>query len=738
MSLERSLRVAVLVMGGTGLAALGLALGSPAWLLVGLGGLGACAVAGVLWPSWRLSRGLATLAIVAAANGIGAEVLGTGAVLVPGGHFLILTQLLFLGQERSSRNYGMVCILSFVQMMLAAILSVDLAFGVCFLLYLPASVATLLLLNLRGEVERSGAPASQAAQVRIGGRVLAMAAGVAAAGFALTIGVFLYFPRFGIQLFQLRPVQRGPTLMGFSDRIQFGDLGRILENPEAVMAVRLLVDGQPTDGAGLPLRWRATAHDTYENASWSNADYIKEASYQPLGSDRGFRPFVRPFPGRMVAQEVTLEPVSTRMLFFLPQLVALKTATPNLDAVFWHQASRTASSPRGSAVSLRYLAVSRIPAWDAAKLRETRALGRREARELLPCLQLPGTLTPRVRALAEKIVAGIPDAAWFDRARAVEAYLKGHYDYSLNQWRSREGVDPVEDFLFRVRRGHCEHFASAMAVLLRTLGIPARVATGFSGGEWNEFGQFYIVRQRNAHAWVEVYVPSIRDFWPFDPTPLGEAMPAPATGWFAGLDRRFAHLRLVWNSYVVNYSSEEQRDLMRAMTGLLSRLSDALPLWGGEWFAVETGRGSVVGGLAVVGILLVLGGGAVFLARAVARRRRAAGAPGAGGRSPVAFYRALEALLARGGLHRAPGVTPLEFVRAAIASGGALYAPAEAVVAAFYRVRYGGQRLSQAERGELRRALSLLAEGLREGRGAGSPRSSRRGASRGVARTTGE
>ncbi|HUT33662.1 MAG TPA: DUF3488 and transglutaminase-like domain-containing protein [Planctomycetota bacterium] len=710
MTPVRSLRVSVLVVAGTGIAALSLSLASAAWLLLAMGLFAAYLVLAALRPAWHLRRGLATVAAVAAAWGFVAEVAGTGAFLVPAAHFLLISQLVFLSQERTNRNYGLICVVSLVHIMLAGVLSVDLFFGLCFLVYLPAGVAALVLLNLSAELERHGSPAGAAPRVRP--RLLGAIALVAAVEFVLTVAVFLYFPRFGIQLFQFRPVQRGPTLTGFSDRIQFGDLGRILSNAQAVMAVRLLHDGQPIQAATFPLRWRATAHDTYENAAWSTKDYIKESDSRPFDREGECRlpPRYYRFPGIEVTQEVTLEPISTRMLFYLPQLLMLKTATPNLDSVFWHAESRTASSPRGSSVSLRYIAASRVPSWSAEQLRQPRSRLPGYP-EVSRALQLPRSITPRMRALAEQIVAGIPPDAFYDRARAVEAHLKGRYEYSLNPSPPRAGVDPVEDFLFEHRSGHCEYFASAMAILLRTLGIPARVATGFCGGEWNDFGQFYTVRQRNAHAWVEAYIPAVRDWETFDPTPLGEALlPAP-TGWLADLDSRLAHLRLLWNSYVVNYSTQEQHDLRDAALRLLSRLSNAIPSWGSGLFALEGGRAGGALGVVGIGLLLLLGAGAALLARRLVRvrRRRRAGA-GVAGRPTVGFYRRMEAILRRRGFRRGAAVTPKEFAAAVIAEGGATFAPAAIVAEAFGRVRYGARTLTPAEQSGVAAALTRLAD----------------------------
>jgi len=713
MTLERSLRASVLVLAGTGMAALALSLASALWLLLVGGSFTTCLAIAARRPQWHLRRGFATAGAIGATWAFLVEVLATGALLVPAAHFLLVIQFLWLAQERTSRHYGWLCLTSLFQMVVAGVLSVDLAFGVCFVAYLPVAVLALLLLNLRRELERSGAIGlHEPALAPVRRRLLASVAIVAVAELALSLAVFLYFPRFGFQLFQLHPVQRGPALAGISDYVHFGDLSRILDNPEVVMSARLYRNGEPFLARGIALLWRGIALDTYENATWSTHDYIGKSSDHSLRF-RDFRPIGRRCPGQEIEQEIALEPVSSRVLFYLPQLIQLRTGTPNLEGVFWHARSRTASAPRGNA-SLRYIVTSRIPAWDIAQRRRQVPLEPdRERRWLFgepePFCQLPPSITPRVRRLAEQIVAATPHDAFYDRATLVEAYLKGHYEYSREGGRTNPGIDPVEDFLFRRKRGHCEYFASAMVILLRTLGIPTRMATGFSGGEWNEYGQFYVIRQRNAHAWVEVYLPSIQDWWAFDPTPHTDATDAPADGWLARLDRRLAYLRLAWNSYVVNYSSQDQRRLAETANLFFARLSNAIPGMGGDWFTLDGGRAPGLGLFVPVAAGLAALAAAVFAFLLLGRLRGRWPRRHRGGRPAVAFYRRLEAILRRRGFRRDPAVTPLEFARGVVARGGDAYAPAEAVAEAFCRVRYGGRPLGPAERAEVARALAELA-----------------------------
>jgi len=708
MTLERPFHISVFTLVGTAMASLALALGSPTWLLIGPGLFAGYLLLSVLRPGWRLRRGIATLGVLFVALGVLVEVVSTATVLVPAAHFLILTQLIWLSQERTNRNYGWLCLTSLFQMMLAGVLTVDLFFGLCFAIYLPAGVATLLLLNLRCELERSGLlTPSRVRQERIGARLLVSAGLVVLAEAVLSIVVFVYFPRFGLQVLQLRPIRRGPALTGFGDRVRFGDLARILENPEVVMSVTILRRGKPARVDDFPLYWRGTAHDTYEKATWSTSAYMRDARMLRL-----------PFPGRRrgashakdIIQDIALEPVSSRVLFYLPHMVELRSATPNLDAVIYHEASRTISSARSSAVSLRYIVHSRRPAW---LLKSLRRRMRRPATEYLHgsagYIQLPDSLTPRLRLLAQRIARGNPANAVYDRARAIESYLRTHFRYSLEPGRAARDVDPVEDFLFHRSSGHCEYFAAAMVLLLRCLDIPARMVTGFRGGEWNEYGQFYVVRQQNAHAWVEVFVPSVHNWVAFDPTPAFAPPATPGDDWLSGLWRRLAHVRLAWNSFIVNYSSRDQEQLAQVVTRFLSRLSVAMPFWGSEGVAVESGYsigiGTLVaiwGGVVVLVVLAFLGFRLGRRARRRWRRARRSGRP------TVGFYRKMDDILRRRGFRREPATTPLEFAHEVVAAGGERYAPVEVVTDAFCQVRYGGRRLGAVERTEVSRALSAL------------------------------
>ncbi len=745
MTLERLFRVSALMLVGTAMAALTMALGSAPWLFVGLGLFAVYLVVSAAWPRWYLPRSVATAFVVITLQGVLVEVIATGTALVPAAHFLIITQLVWLslkepvaptlpgdgtgphppgsvdgiagdsGRPRhTSRNYGWLCLMSLLQMMLAGVLSVDMTFGVCLLIYLPVGVLTLLLFNLRCELERRGLlTPSRLQEMRIGTRLAASAAFVTLAELILTILVFIYFPRFGLQILQLRPVRRGPRLSGFSDQVHFGDIARILDNPEVVLSARLTRNGKPMRAEGFPLLWRGIGLDTYRDGTWSTRNFISESSTHRLDYPEKLRRV--PDPKRDIIQEIALEPVNTRILFHFPELLQIRKASPNLEEIDVHRLSGTYSAAGTTAVSLRYIVRSRPPHWSLRALQKpfphpASAYDHPDGR----FTQLPQSLSPRVRQLADQIVAEFPPEQVYNRVRKIETYLKARYGYSLRYGRVTPGVDPVEDFLFNKREGHCEYFAAAMVILLRSLRIPTRLVTGFRGGEWNEYGQFYIVRQRHAHAWVEVRLPATKVYWmSFDPTPA-VAAPAPSEGWLARLSRRMAYLRLTWNTWVVNYSSTDQRNLAASVTRFLSRLPNFLPGWGRGRLAIDSGVSAGLRAAMVLVVMVGLCGGMVFVVvwlRRRARRRR--GRKGRAGRPAIGFYRKMDDLLRRRGFARQPSFTPLEFADWIVDEAGEAYVPVRTISDAFCRVFYGGRRLSPAARADVHPALAALAGGRR-------------------------
>jgi hypothetical protein len=275
----------------------------------------------------------------------------------------------------------------------------------------------------------------------------------------------------------------------------------------------------------------------------------------------------------------------------------------------------------------------------------------------------------RVSALAQEVTR--TSTTPYEKVQAIERHLQQNYQYSLDVGTSPQ-TNPVEEFLFIRKTGYCEHYATAMVLMLRSIGIPARLVTGFLPGEWNDFGNYYSVRQQDAHAWVEVFFP--RSGWlTFDPTPSVAAVP-PQFLLVAKMGRLVDSLQLKWDRYVVQYSF---RDQMEVVQGLREQ-SDKARTQAGEWLApllrwMGNLRTMFRDLIRVYGTMVLVGVGlcatALALIAMFGLRRRLGGTRqkgdcrNAGQIAAVQVYSRMLRFLESRGIPKTPGATPLEFAR---------------------------------------------------------------------------
>ncbi|MGH9592490.1 MAG: DUF4129 domain-containing transglutaminase family protein, partial [Bryobacteraceae bacterium] len=349
----------------------------------------------------------------------------------------------------------------------------------------------------------------------------------------------------------------------------------------------------------------------------------------------------------------------------------------------WRTPAGTLRAPRGNG-GLRYGAYSYLEDESAPVLAAPPPLPEAQRREFL---ELP-PLDERIPQLARDMTAAAVTQE--DKARALQDRLRHDYGYTLKLLPATV-PDPLANFLFVRKKGHCEYFASAMAVMLRTLGIPSRVATGFLSGEYNPMTGWQVVRASDAHSWVEAWFPN-RGWTTFDPTP-----PDP-NGASAGVWNRAALLfdaaDQFWQDWVVGYDVNRQGLLASRMqaSGRQMRFGwiDDAAAWLGS--GARAGRAYLIEIL----ILLVLGGGAILYGPAAAGRwrahlrlRRAQRGDAPASDATVLYERMLH-LLARRGFQKPPWLTPAEFARVLPASETALLV--EDLTAAYNEVRFGGRR----------------------------------------------
>ncbi|MFH1132466.1 MAG: transglutaminase domain-containing protein, partial [Pseudomonadota bacterium] len=207
-------------------------------------------------------------------------------------------------------------------------------------------------------------------------------------------------------------------------------------------------------------------------------------------------------------------------------------------------------------------------------------------------------LSPRVRELAKKITREHPNV--YEKTIAVQKYLRKNYTYTLNL-KHKPPLEPIDEFLFVTRRGHCEYFASAMAILLRAIGIHTRNVNGFAGGEWNSYGQFYVVRQGHAHAWTEVLFSNL-GWISFDPTPATSIEQKETTpGALATIREFFETLHLRWFRYVVQYDLQMQLNMVQKFRKLFH--SD--PLQNHANKIAQYKWPLIVAGACIIGLLVI-------------------------------------------------------------------------------------------------------------------------------------
>ena len=317
--------------------------------------------------------------------------------------------------------------------------------------------------------------------------------------------------------------------------------------------------------------------------------------------------------------------------------------------------------------------------------------------DLRPYLALP-PLGERVLALAKEATRGARGD--YEKAKALEDYLSKNYGYTLKLGRFR-GQDPVEGFLFDFKEGNCEYFATSMALMLRAIGIPSRLVTGFVRGEWNQFGRYFVVRKEDAHAWVEAYIPG-RGWVSFDPTPRPPYIERAPYPFLVAFLQYLDFLKMRWNRFIIDYSAADQIKALSEMRRRSFRLKADFNRY--LMHLSKLGLPKVV--TRTVPLILL----AAFLivgARLLKRRGRPAVAPI---RPEVRFYRDFLHLLARYGRAKPAGMTPYEFAKQLNREG---IGEAEWLTLTYYSVRYGLVTLTPQDQQMVKGALKRLRKKLK-------------------------
>lgn len=632
-------------------------------------------------------------------------------------HLALFGAVVRLFSLRRERDHVTLAILAFLMVLASSVLTVDSVFLFSFAVFMLMAIATFVLMEMR----RSGHAASIHARHSadpMEHRYLAFALAKTAPGLMVLIligGAALFFVMPRISAGYLGGYSFGTDLSsGFSDRVQLGQIGQIQQSNSVVMHIQ--IDG---DTVGrYDLHWRGVSLAEFDGHSWSNPPEPfplgrVQLGRKPDGSfpvpDQG-RSLTTPFSfrGNIIHYHVLMEPIGTNVLFLAPWA---RSVVGDYGALAIDSGGAVYDSDSQRAIS-RYEATSDIATPLAADLR----LAGRNYPEFIRKTYLDvRDLDPRVPQLAAEITrSGEND---YDKAAAIERYLQTHFGYTLELPQTAV-KDPIANFLFERKRGHCEYFASSMAVMLRTLRVPSRVVTGFRSDEFNDLTGSYVVRAKDAHAWVEAYFPGY-GWQTFDPTPAGNASGTPQ-GW-GRLGLYVDAMASFWRDWIVSYDTTHQYVLGQAAITGSRNLWDGARSWARKHYAsmlkwarrnqnrVEHSprRWAVLGAGIALGLLLLAN--LARIARLLHEKWLGAHPERSPQQAASMWYDRMARVLARQGVAKSKTQTPQEFVRKI--ENGKLREPVARFTTAYESARFGNSGADAQRLPELYEEIELATQG---------------------------
>ena len=638
----------------------------PPWIDAAVIAIGAWrAVAAIrqwpLPPQW-LKILLAILAFAAVQVGYG-RVNGQHA----GTALLVIMLALKLTEMRSRRDVLVVVALCYFTMLTHFLFSQEM-WTVLYLLGCAITVTAVLI-----ESNHPGAPLPPRVTLRLGATMVLLA-------LPLMVVMFVLFPRVPGPLWGL-PSDAGAARSGISDTMAPGDISNLIQSD--AVAFRVVFRSRPPPAQ---LRyWRGPVLSYFDGRSWrapfGGDNYFR--LYDPLARLNAYQPPPVELSGEPVHYDVTMEPHRQNWLFALD--------VPDPQAL-----------PPNSALSGYHQLLSR----DLLKDRLTYTLTSYPAYRLDPDMtaqwqrsatRIPDDFNPRTQALAQQWRAeGLGPQQLVERALGM--FRSEEFFYTLEP--PILGRDSVDDFLFSTRRGFCEHYAGAFTLLMRAAGVPARVVVGYQGGELNQVGGWYTVRQSDAHAWTEVWYEG-RGWVRVDPTAavapsriesgLSEALEPSelpsflrrrGLSWFdyarLRADTAWEYMNVAWDQWVLGFNPEKQFELLSRF-GL------------GDWQKMVLALT-----VAVTVFMALVGAMALRQVRAAAPKDEA-----------LRLWRRATRVLAAQGLAQAPHEGPRDYAERVVQRRPDLAPAMTALARAYVEVRYLDQRPREATF-ELAAALKAL------------------------------
>jgi transglutaminase-like putative cysteine protease len=576
--------------------------------------------------------------------------------------FLAVSQIL---TARNERDYFFVKLIAFLEILAATVLSTNANFFLFLGLFLLFGIASFSSSEVRRSVSRHNVVHRGALEL-FPARLAILTVIVTGGVLVMTAGLFFVLPRTAHAAFRHLVAERF-HLPGFSNEVRLGQIGEIQRQDTPVMHVRFSKNHMEQ-----PLKWRGAALAEFDGQRWFNRPGGGELLPVQNGLIKIRAAGERRQTGTQIAYEVQLSGVAADALFFAgdPELLQIPVRAIYRTATGGYRlAYRTGEQ-------VRYISYSFLK--DDRNDQEVLMPAQRET-----YLQLPA-IDPRVRELAAQITA----AARNDRQRAasLQNFLRTRYAYTL-ELPSEKHADPIAHFLFERRKGHCEYFASSMAVMLRTLDVPSRVVTGFQSGVYNPISGWDLIRASDAHSWVEAWIDGA-GWVTFDPTPPA-ARDSQAGIWDQA--KLYADAAdMFWNEWVLNYDLDRQLQFVTRVDGANRTWNvNLMERWKGVQFDWKFWLKWLVGAAAFLAALLLL----TPLVRKWWERRgqrlRIVRGDVKHSDGAVLYCRML-AILEQRGVMKPVWFTPAEFARSVPADRGAELV--SQFTGSYHELRYGGRR----------------------------------------------
>ena len=432
--------------------------------------------------------------------------------------------LLKVFTREDKRDYSTLYLLSFSLLLISSTSTISALFVLSAVAVLFTFVFSLILFEMRAAYTAN--PGMEFSFKKTFQTSIAMTFFIA----LLAIPIFLVIPRTAFGMFG----QTHVSSIGFSPSVNLGHMGNMLQNEEVVMRVEVR---QGRDSVPPDMKWRGVAMDQFNGRIWSNTFGALKQVFPDL-QGRYLLETERYQNEMLIEQSIYMEPFSN-VIFTSHNPIQLFGFDSSLQVLQSGNQALFLQPKPNKALQYNlftdiYSRTRRIKAFSPdTPLPETSQ----------KYLQLP-EIDPRIKPLTEEIVKH--STSQLGQVLLLESFLRSQFEYSLNH-RSGDSPDPLGNFLFSTRTGHCEYFATALVTMLRTLGIPARMINGFRQGEYNEWGDYFIVRQSDAHSWVEAYLPG-SGWVDFDPTPARPGSGSFSIARFVG--KLLDNLDILWTEIV--------------------------------------------------------------------------------------------------------------------------------------------------------------------------------------------